>query len=1081
MVVVTDAMVSRLESIVGKDRGRGVLRRALILSQGDENRALDRLFREEDEAAAEAAVEEEVDVGVQVPKVAGSCKRVEAEQPNEEMAEDASVQISREGSSADDESQWIRMECDKLESVASGRTMLDSRPVGSRMAKQKDVSSVGGDDTTRESEVRYTSQKLASRRFFALPFNRKISDQQEEHLAWPRSLGSFVVTAFSTSSGDGLIHLNEEVELRVTNTSQGKQRGLSRRGRSTAASGGQLGIIRFGKREVSGNGQEYFRDFGRLPADFAKFLAPLMILECVHLTATVIHCPSDRLTFNAPIELHILVLVRRCAFPKDGLAVRTFSDTGAAESDSELQKRNALAALLSALGILKVEIASAPRSVLTGSKRKSAESDGDVSNTTELKEEEIEKFYDNRDDLLASYPQREEEWKSIFGEQSRPQGLSSVLRDYQRYGVCWMIQKEKIHDHSRQQIHPLWETRTFRDGGDFYVNTVSGAASLEFPAASADNRGGILADEMGLGKTVEVIATILANKDSSSDDDGNLESFLQAAKHPSAGEVIRGGTLVICPMSMLQQWIDEFDNHVVPGFLRVSSFYGSDRRRNGVAALGSDNIDVIVTTYGTLAAELDVPDSPLFRTLWSRVVLDEAHHIKGQTTKTAKAAFHLLAHRKWAVTGTPIQNQLNDLFALLHFLQIDPWADFSLWNMKILKPFESGSMEEKVRACALVRSIVTPIMLRRRKNTRNLEGNPIVQLPEKHLEVIKLQFTQAERDFYDALFEKSKTKFDTFVRQGKVMANLAHVLEILLRLRQCCDHPFLVTSAPSKDLKAMQDLEKLGELFTGEKAFVRNVLDDVQGVQSLECSICLEVMEDAVFTSCAHSACRECVLSLFGKRETASCHVCRGLIRRDEIITAPRASRFSVDIVKNWVPSVKLHTLVTQLDIIRDSRMSNPAQHGKVVVFSQWTGCLDLVEVALTRSSHTFLRLDGSMSQKDRSRTLTEFRKDELDGPQILLVSLKAGGVGLNLTIANHVFMIDQWWNPAVEDQAIDRVHRIGQEREVFVRRFVIENSVEERLLAIQEKKRNIAEGALALSSEERKKSRLEDVMFLFS
>lgn len=382
----------------------------------------------------------------------------------------------------------------------------------------------------------------------------------------------------------------------------------------------------------------------------------------------------------------------------------------------------------------------------------------------------------------------------------------------------------------------------------------------------------------------------------------------------------------------------------------------------------------------------------------------------------------------------------------------------------------------------MVKSILKPIMLRRTKTSRDREGRPILVLPPADVQVIYCQLTEAEKDFYEALFKKSKVKFDQFVEQGRVLHNYASILELLLRLRQCCDHPFLVMSRG--DTQEYSDLNKLAKRFLkgdqivleGEainvpsRAYIKEVVEELSKGEQGECPICLEACEDAVLTPCAHRLCRECLLASWRNASSGLCPVCRKAITRQELITAPTDSRFQIDIEKNWVESSKIVALLQELEILRLSG-------SKSILFSQWTAFLDLLQIPLSRSNISFVRLDGTLNQQQRERVIKQFSED--DSILVLLMSLKAGGVGINLTAASNAFVMDPWWNPAVEEQAVMRIHRIGQTKRVMIRRFIVKGTVEERMEAVQARKQLMISGAL--TDQEVRTARIEELKMLFT
>lgn len=492
--------------------------------------------------------------------------------------------------------------------------------------------------------------------------------------------------------------------------------------------------------------------------------------------------------------------------------------------------------------------------------------------------------------------------------------------------------------------------------------------------------------------------------------------------------------------------------------------------------------DVVITTYGVLASEFSPEHAEdnggLYSVHWFRVVLDEAHTIKSSKSQISMAAAALIADRRWCLTGTPIQNNLEDIYSLLRFLRVEPWGNWAWWNKLIQKPFDEGDE----RGLKLVQSILKPIMLRRTKFSTDREGRPILVLPPADIQVIYCELTSAEKDFYEALFKRSKVKFDQFVEQGRVLHNYASILELLLRLRQCCDHPFLVMSRG--DTQEFSDLNKLAKHFLkggqnaleGETkdlpscAYIQEVVEELRKGEQGECPICLEAFEDAVLTPCAHRLCRECLLASWRNPTSGFCPVCRKTISRQDLITAPTGSRFQIDVEKNWMESSKVAALLLELE--------NLCSVGsKSILFSQWTAFLDLLQIPLSRSNISFVRLDGTLNQQQREKVIKQFSEES--NILVLLMSLKAGGVGINLTAASNAFVLDPWWNPAVEEQAVMRIHRIGQTKRVMIKRFIVKGTVEEKMLAVQARKQRMISGAL--TDQEVRSARIEELKMLFT
>ncbi|KAE9463407.1 hypothetical protein C3L33_04686, partial [Rhododendron williamsianum] len=618
---------------------------------------------------------------------------------------------------------------------------------------------------------------------------------------------------------------------------------------------------------------------------------------------------------------------------------------------------------------------------------------------------------------------------SELEEMESPSTLQCELRSYQKQALYWMIHLEKGHcmDEAATTLHPCWEAYRLADkrGLVVYLNAFSGDATMEFPSTLQMARGGILADAMGLGKTIMTIALLLAhserggsldspstsgafiensNTDGISDQsptfpskDTKFSGFDSLAKRKNS--LIGGGNLIVCPMTLLGQWKAEIETHAQPGSLSVYIHYGQSRPKD--AKILAQN-DVVLTTYGVLASEFSTENAEdnggLYSVRWFRLVLDEAHSIKSSKSQSSVAAAALTADRRWCLTGTPIQNNLEDIYSLLRFLRVEPWGNWAWWNKLVQKPFEEGDE----RGLKLVQSILRPIM-------------PILVLPPADVKVVYCELTEAEKDFYEALFKRSKVKFDQFVEQGRVLHNYASILELLLRLRQCCDHPFLVMSRG--DTQEFSDLNKLAKRFLkggrdlveGEakdvpsRAYIQEVVEELRKGEEGECPICLEAFEDAVLTPCAHRLCRECLLASWRTATSGLCPVCR--------------------------------------------------------------------------SNIPFVRLDGTLNLQQREKVIKQFSEES--NILVLLMSLKAGGVGINLTAASNAFVLDPWWNPAVEEQAVMRIHRIGQTKEVMIKRFIVKGTVEERMEAVQARKQRMISGAL--TDQEVRTARIEELKMLFT
>jgi superfamily II DNA or RNA helicase len=406
--------------------------------------------------------------------------------------------------------------------------------------------------------------------------------------------------------------------------------------------------------------------------------------------------------------------------------------------------------------------------------------------------------------------------------------------------------------------------------------------------------GGLLADDMGLGKTVQALCAV------------------------------RGPTLVVCPTSVLPNW--EAEVRRFRPALRVALYHGPGRRLE-------EDADITLTSYALLRLDADA----LAARSWDMVVLDEAQAIKNPDSQVARAAYALRAGLRVALTGTPVENRLDELWSLMHFTNPGLLGGRRDFDDRFARPIAEGV----AGASDGLRRRTRPFILRR------LKRDVAPELPARSEAVLQVALDERERAVYDAVRAATRAEVVALLEGEGGGGGMMKALEALLRLRQAACHPALVP----------------------------------------------------------------------GQQATTSS---------------------------------KVQRLVEALETAK--------QDGhKALVFSQWTSLLDLIEPHLRDAGVDFTRLDGST--RDRGEVVARFQAD--DGPPVMLVSLRAGGSGLNLTAADHVFLVDPWWNPAVEAQAADRAHRIGQQRPVFIYRLVALGTVEERILALQEQKRALFEAAL--------------------
>lgn len=589
--------------------------------------------------------------------------------------------------------------------------------------------------------------------------------------------------------------------------------------------------------------------------------------------------------------------------------------------------------------------------------------------------------------------------------------------------------------------------------------------------------GGILADEMGMGKTIQMIAL-----------------FMQ--------DVSKAPNLVVGPTVALMQWKHEIESHT-NNKLKVLLFHGANRTSD-VKELSS--YDVILTSYSVLESVyrkerygfkrkdgLVKEKSSLHAIKFYRVILDEAHNIKDRTSGTAKAANNLLTEKRWCLTGTPLQNRIGEMYSLIRFMKLQPFHQyfctkcdctssewlFSDWrhcdlcghtpmlhtnffNHFMLKNIQKFGIEgDGLTSFQNIQLLLKNVMLRRTK----LERADDLGLPPRVVDIRYDHFNEEERDLYVSLYSDSKRKFNDYVAEGVVLNNYANIFTLITRMRQLADHPDLV-------------LKKAGN---------NPISNEISGL--IVCQLCDDEAEEPIESKCHHKFCRMCVQeycdSYMGDEKSLQCPVCHiGLsidlqqpaleVDEQEFTKASIVNRIQQGTHGNeWRSSTKIEALVEELYKLRSDKHTL-----KSIVFSQFTSMLDLVEWRLKRAGFSTVKLQGSMSPQQRDNTIKYFMENTQ--VEVFLVSLKAGGVALNLCEASQVFLMDPWWNPSVEWQSMDRVHRIGQKRPIRITRFCIKDSIELKIIELQDKKADMIHATINHDNAAINRLTPQDLQFLF-
>ncbi|KAF1953942.1 hypothetical protein CC80DRAFT_476857 [Byssothecium circinans] len=640
---------------------------------------------------------------------------------------------------------------------------------------------------------------------------------------------------------------------------------------------------------------------------------------------------------------------------------------------------------------------------------------------------------------------------SAMPKADQPNALITPLHDFQLQGLHWLLESEspKLPVEGTKDVVQLWQRHpSVRNA---FTNLAT-KYSVTSPALAS---GGILADDMGLGKTIQIISLIMADRQLGRRAPGSTNA-----------------TLILAPVSVMSNWSTQIKLHIKPEHaLRIMFYHGT--RKQPLTPKSIENYDVVISTYDSISSEwhsqksTKVPrQSGAFSFKWRRIILDEAHSIRNPKAKKTVAVTNLVSQSRWALTGTPIVNNLKDLFSLVRFLRLSGGLDnLEIFNGAIMRPVLQGD----ARGNRSLQMLMAGICLRRKKEMSFID----LRLPELTEYVHKVNLLAHEQEKYDALDAQAKGTLEMYRNNmgGRDAFNTyRHLLEVLLRMRQVCNHWQLVGEERLDAIMKQLEAEGIVDLTEENKSALQKMLQ--LAIESQEdCSVCLDTMTEPVITKCAHFFCSACIERVIEVQH--KCPMCRAeldslattTVKPAKELAAPPVPTQDMMADKESLESNSSSKVQALMSILKASS-KDPSN--KTIVFSQWTRYLDVLQPHLTAAGFTYTRIDGSMTAIQRDSALETF--DNSPECTILLASLAVCSVGLNLVAANQVVLCDSWWAPAIEDQAVDRVHRLGQKRETKVFRLVVEGSIEERVLGIQEDKRKLMGLAFAEKDAGKKK-----------
>ncbi|KAF7918224.1 uncharacterized protein EAE98_009836 [Botrytis deweyae] len=582
--------------------------------------------------------------------------------------------------------------------------------------------------------------------------------------------------------------------------------------------------------------------------------------------------------------------------------------------------------------------------------------------------------------------------------------------------------------------YSLWTLQRY-ENQICYQHRISGHKRGDSPIECG---GGILADDMGLGKTLTVLASIMQASKEAEDFFGSSPRGFEHDKNFKY-KVRSKSTLVIVQTSLLiDGWREEIAKHC-RGYVNINIYHGRGRETSRKPLIEAD---IVLSTYDTISAESLDPESPVYGIEWFRLVLDEAHRIRNMKTKLFRSMSQLSANIRWCLTGTPIQNSLDDLAALVSFIRSSPLDELPVFRKHIINPL----LKEKNEGAANLRTLLDSICLRRTKKLLNLPSLVEIYRP--------VHFSFEEKSLYDSTRREEIQAVKQQDSQGRNQKGYFGIFQLQLQLRRLCNHGTF--------LKRCSSISQTDTHFDPEQAL--ELLQEKNESRCHYCNVGIEGLGSSVihrgrFTTCGHLLCFDCV------------SIYRNSLITDKDDIHSRCSICSQPVINNacFADEVgnkrKAHSLTTSSkfestgiaskmkELLKDINRNQTG--GKSIIFSCWTTSLDLVGHHLKLCGLPFERIDGSCTRAQRYDILQKYTTDE--NIRILIMTTGTGAEGLNITVANYVYILEPQWNPMVEAQAIARVQRIGQNRDVKIFRYIVEDTVEKGIQARQSRKLDYA------------------------
>ncbi|PWV05902.1 putative DNA repair protein [Trypanosoma cruzi] len=654
--------------------------------------------------------------------------------------------------------------------------------------------------------------------------------------------------------------------------------------------------------------------------------------------------------------------------------------------------------------------------------------------------------------------------------------LATTLLPFQKEGVYWMVQRERDHiggimaDHlgmgkTVQMIGLCLSSHHFNKAIDeTHIQTIqSKAANYRLLTVIRQlQRINVIANCSRINRpAMDLRALMNKVEENAAPSDESMDSVRQevdkwlkfASKfHPSyekrataflyderkrSFELIESRdlrTLVVVPAALMLQWKSEIEAKVKPSRgLKVFLYHGTNK---SITNTELELYDFVITTYDTLTSSAQFAltpifddknmsfnrreAGPLFHVRWKRIILDEAHMIRHANTQRWRAVKELQGFHRWVVTATPLHNTIEDLQNLLHFV--------GLPRLPLLPGFNPEEvLNDPVLQRGIARSIQPAFLRRGPVMIRNGKEEILVKLPPKTENVVMKRFSIHESKQYNSILARSRTALATSERKEGAF----HIFAMMTRLRQACCHPWI---------------------------------SEGRALSVSVCGICRSEAVSTVTTKCGHYFCYECLLLRFREAVDGEemavrlpCPTCGTTITNSSVFksyTLTSSERIAKFKKRDLEMSTKLRMILDSIDTMKKEYPDD-----KMIIFSHFTSFMDVISVALDKLEISHLRLDGTMTLTNRNTVIRRFQAS--DDVRVILASKTATGVGLNLTAANHVLVVDPWWNPAIEEQAVHRCYRIGQKKHVHVTRIIIEDTIEQYCHEICQRKKEFGDAIL--------------------